>query len=159
MRSHFAQLVLTAMKKNERIWVVTGDLGYMMWDEIRTKFPQRFVNVGAAEQAMMGVGVGLALQGKIPLLYSITPFLLYRPFETIRNYVHHENVPLILVGSGRDKEYDDNGFSHWAEEDKQAMKIFSHISAHWPKNNAELDRVWHQALTGKKPYYINLSRF
>src|SRR3989304_5093505 len=101
MRRCFVDVLHTKMAVNNDIWVVTGDLGYKMWDEIRRDYNNRFINVGSAEQVMVGVGIGLALEGKIPFVYSITPFLLYRPFETIRNYVNREEVPVKLVGSGR----------------------------------------------------------
>ncbi|MDE2590931.1 MAG: hypothetical protein KGL95_14845, partial [Patescibacteria group bacterium] len=102
MRARFAHELHKQMKKNPEIFVVTSDLGYKMWDSVRKDFPDRFINVGAAEQAMIGIGIGLSLAGKIPFIYSITSFLLYRPFETIRNYIHHEKIPVRLVGSGRD---------------------------------------------------------
>jgi transketolase len=99
LRRRFADETYKVMKKNKNIVVLTGDLGYKIWDQIRQDFPDRFYNVGAAEQALIGISVGLALEGKIPVVFSITPFLLYRPFETIRNYVNHEKIPIILVGS------------------------------------------------------------
>jgi transketolase len=83
-----------------------------MYDQIRADFPGRITNVGAAEQLMLGVGVGLALQGKRPFCYSITPFLLYRPIEWIRNYLGHERLEVKLVGSGINDDYKHDGFSH-----------------------------------------------
>src|SRR4051812_40784500 len=105
MRATFAEYVHKHMKKNKKIYVVVNDLGYKMWDKVRKDYPDRFINVGAAEQLAVGVSVGLAINNKIPIFYSITTFLLYRPFETIRNYLHHEKIPVKLVGSGRDKDY------------------------------------------------------
>ena len=69
------------MSANEDIVVLTGDLGYGLWDKIRIDYPDRFWNVGSSEQLMMGMASGMAMDGKIPFVYSITPFLLYRPFE------------------------------------------------------------------------------
>ena len=158
MRAYFAQLLHQAMADNPRIWILTGDLGYKMWDQIRADFPERYLNVGAAEQNMVGVATGLALQGQIPFVYSITPFLLYRPFETIRNYLEHEKIPVKLIGAGRDKEYGANGFSHWATEDKKVLALFPHISAHWPTFNEELAKILQRTLTQSKPFYINLKR-
>ena len=80
MRRCFADILYQHMARNKDIWVLTADLGYKMWDMIRDDYPKRFINVGASEQAMMGMAVGLALEGKVPIVYSITPFLLYRPF-------------------------------------------------------------------------------
>src|SRR3989344_3555766 len=118
-RAAFAASLHSQMLKNKNIWVVTGDLGYGMWDRIRDDFPDRYLNVGASEQAMMGIAIGLALEGKIPFTYSITTFLLYRPFETIRNYINYEKIPVKLVGAGRDKNYLHDGISHWPLEEKE----------------------------------------
>lgn len=158
LRQAFAKVLHNKMQKNKKIWVVTGDLGYRMWDQIRTDFPDRFINTGAAEQTMMGIGVGLAIKGQIPFVYSITTFLLYRPFETIRNYIDHEKIPVRLVGSGRDKDYGHDGFSHWAEEDKKVMKIFKNITATWPETEIEVRKMAEEMVNIDKPWYINLKR-
>lgn len=158
MRRCFADILHAKMAGNKNIWVVTGDLGYKMWDQIRTDYGDRFINVGAAEQAMLGVGIGLALKGKIPFVYSITPFLLYRTFESIRNYVNHEKIPLKLVASGRDRDYAHDGFSHWAEEDKKVMAIFSNIRANWPETNEELPALIEEMIQQDVPYYVNLKK-
>ena len=158
MRRLFADLIYQQMVKNKDIWVISDDLGYKMWDQIREKLPERFINVGAAEQAMMGIAVGLALEGKIPIVYSITTFLLYRPFETIRNYINYEKIPVKLIGSGRDKDYSHNGISHWAEEDRDVMKIFKNIKSSWPKDNMELDKLVKEMINDKNPWYLNLKR-
>jgi transketolase len=103
------------MEKDESIVVVTADLGFGMFDKIRDTYPDRFHNVGAAEQLMLGIGVGLALEGKTPVLYSISPFLLLRPAEWIRNYLGEysgEDIKCILIGSGLDDDYAHDGLSH-----------------------------------------------
>ena len=146
------------MKKNNKIWVLTNDLGYKMWDKIRADFPERFLNVGAAEQSMMGIAVGMALEGKIPIVYSITTFLLYRPFETIRNYINYEKIPVKLVGSGRNKDYIIDGISHWAEEDKKIMKILNNIVSVWPKTEKEIPKLVSDMIKSNKPWYVNLKR-
>jgi len=158
MRRCFVDILHAKMAKNKDIWVVTGDLGYKMWDEIKSDYGERFINVGAAEQTMLGVGVGLALEGKIPFVYSITPFLLYRPFESIRNYVNRERIPVKLVASGRDRDYIQDGFSHWAEEDKEIMKILSNIRPRWPEENSEIKGLIEEMLENNNPYYINLRK-
>jgi len=157
-RGHFTHALYKEMKKNPDIWVVTGDLGYHMLDAINNTFPERFINVGAAEQSMAGVGVGLALQGKIPFVYSITPFLLYRPFETIRNYVNRESIPVKLIGGGRDQDYLHDGFSHWAEEDRYIMKMFRMIRSYWPETYEEIESLVKEMVATPKPYYLNLKR-
>ena len=157
-RKVFANEIYKRMSTNNKIWVLVGDLGYGFWDQTKKDFPDRFINTGAAEQSLIGIGVGLALQGKIPILYSITPFLLYRPFETIRNYVNHEKIPVKLIGSGRDRDYKIDGFSHWAEEDKSVMKIFSNIKSFWPTAYTEIPNLVDNMLLDPCPYYINLKK-
>lgn len=156
MRRCFADVLYSQMAKHKNIWVVTGDLGYKMWDDIRRDYQDRFINVGAAEQAMVGVGIGLALEGKIPFVYSITPFLLYRPFESIRNYINHEKIPVKLVGSGRNQDYSHDGFSHWAQEDRKILDILTSIQARWPETNEEIPSVVDEMINVNQPYYLNL---
>lgn len=158
MRAFFAECIHKEMRKNKNIYVVINDLGYKMWDKIKKDYPERFINVGAAEQTLIGVGVGLALSGKIPIVYSITTFLLYRPFETIRNYVHHEKIPVKLIGAGRNRDYIHDGISHWAEEDKEVMAILKNIKSYWPENTKEISKLVNQMLKNNKPYYVNLKR-
>jgi transketolase len=158
MRGMMADLILEQMEKDERVWVVVGDLGYGMWNRVREAHPDRFLNAGAAEQAMMGVAVGLALRGKIPVVYSITPFLLYRAFETIRNYLHHEHIPVKLIGSGRDTDYHNEGFSHWACEDRQVMGVVDEIQSHWPDTMEELPDLVRRMFVSRGPWYVNLRK-
>ena len=105
---------------------------------------------------MIGAAVGLANSGYVPVCYSITPFLLYRPFEMIRNYVDHESVCVKLVGSGRDKDYAHDGFTHWAEDDLKIMSAFQNISLIKPKNLTQGD--FDTFMNSNKPSYLNLSR-
>ena len=158
MRPLFASSVHKHMQKNKNIYVVVNDLGYRMWDKVREDFPDRFINVGAAEQAQIGIGIGLAISGKIPVVYSITTFLLYRPFETIRNYIHYEKIPVKLVGSGRDRDYLHDGISHWAQEDKEVMAVLKNISSHWPEDENEIPKLVTRMITNNKPWYVNLKR-
>lgn len=157
-RGWFAYELYNQMRKNQNIWLVTGDLGYHVLDFIKRDFPDRFINAGAAEQSMIGIAIGLALQNKIPFVYSITSFLIFRPFETIRNYLHHEKIPVRLVGTARNKDYIEEGISHWAEEDKQVMSIFKNIKARWPETKEEASQLVKEMVTINEPWYINLRR-
>ncbi len=158
LRRKFADLIYEKMSTDPNIIVITGDLGYKIWDPIRKDFPDRFINAGAAEQAMVGIAVGLALEGYIPIVYSITTFLLYRPFETIRNYLNHEKIPVKLIGSGRDKDYTHDGISHWSTEDKQVLAIFSEIIGFWPNDVDELSQQFDKILYNNLPTYVNLKK-
>ena len=158
MRKQFSERLHQEMAKNKDLFLLTGDLGYGLWDRIRIDYPNRFYNVGSSEQLMMGMAAGIAMDGKIPVVYSITPFLLYRPFETIRNYIDHEKLPVKLIGGGRDKDYGYLGFSHWAEEDKQIMKVFKNIKTIHPKNIELMNKNFNWILDKETPVYMNLKR-
>ena len=155
-RQRFKELFTEEMKQNEDIILLVGDVGYKVFDHLREEFPSRVINPGASEQLMMGMAAGLAMDGKIPVCYSITPFVLYRPFEFIRNYLNHESIPVKLVGSGRNEDYGVCGFSHYACEDLEVMKIFSNIEVHHPQSPADIDIK--KFLYSSTPSYINLQR-
>lgn len=157
-RRVFADELQKRMIANEKIIVLTADLGYKMWDQINNLFPDRFINVGASEQALLAISVGLALENKIPIAFSITPFLLYRPFEIIRNYIDREIIPVKMIASGRDKDYLNDGFSHWAEEDKKILEIFKNIKTCWPENIKEIPELVEEMINDNNPWYLNLKR-
>lgn len=157
-RGEFAAELYEWMSKDEDIILVVGDLGYKVFDMHFRDYPDRCFNVGASEQAGMGICVGLALEGKKPYFYSITPFLLYRPFETIRNYINHESIPVRLVASGRNQDYAHDGFSHYAGDDYKVMDIFENITPIWPNDLLEVRQAGTQMAQGTVPYYINLTR-
>ena len=155
-RREFVNLIINEMNKNEKIFLLTGDLGFGLFDDIRKKFPNRFINVGSCEQLMIGLAVGLSYEGWIPLCYSITPFLLYRPFEFIRNYLNHELANVKLVGGGRDKDYKNLGFSHWAEDDVKIISSLENIEIYKPEKMSS--EIFNDFIYNNKPSYINLIR-
>ena len=156
MRKEFATFLHKEMSYNDNIVLLTGDLGYGLWDRIKIDYPDRFYNVMSSEQLMVGAAVGLAMEGFIPLVYSITPFAIYRPFELLRNYLHHENIPVKIVGGGRDKDYGYLGFSHWAEEDIKILSTLENIELYKPKKATSL--IYQDFLYNHKPSYLNLKR-
>jgi len=158
MRKECAALLLGSMNTTNKIHVVTADLGFGILDSIKSTFPDRFYNVGAAEQLMIGAAVGMAEQGLIPVCYSMSSFLLYRPFEFLRNYVNAENVPVKLIGSGRDKDYSHDGLSHWAHDDEQLLAVLPNIKIYKPQDIQELESVWTEFITSDQPAYLNLTR-
>jgi transketolase len=158
MRRDFAERLHLEMGKNKDIYLLTGDLGYGLWDRIRIDYQDRFFNVGSSEQLMLGMASGLAMEGKIPVVYSITPFVIYRPFEFVRNYVDHEKLPVKLIGGGRDRDYGYLGFSHWAEEDRDIMSNFNNIKTLHPENVEKMHDNFKYVIDKKTPLYMNLQR-
>lgn len=158
MRRTFADELLKRMQKNKDIFLLVGDLGFKMWDSHFAAFSDRCVNTGAAEQALMDIACGLALDGKIPFVYSITPFLIYRPFETLRTYINHEKIPVKLVGSGRNRDYKHDGISHWADDVGLFLNPLSNIKQFWPKDKEEIPDILDKMLSNQLPSFISLRR-
>ena len=158
MRGWFAYELYQQMKKDKDIWLICLDLGYKIFDAHFKDFPNRCINPGAAEQAGMGITVGLALEGKKPFIYSITPFLLWRPAETIRLYINHEKIPVRLVASGRKDDYKHDGFSHFAGDDKNLLDCFKNIFCAWPETKEQIPDLVEAMVDSNKPWYLNLKR-
>ena len=158
MRRLFSQLLENEMSINRDIYLLTADLGYGMWDRIRDNFPDRFYNVGAAEQLLIGAGVGLTLEGKISICYSITSFLLNRPFEFIRNYLNHENIPVKLLGAGLNDDYGNLGFTHHSNDYKNILSLFNNIECFVPKNKEDLQENFKSYIYNNKPSFVGLRR-
>jgi transketolase len=158
MRKECAYLLLEEMSVNPRIRVITADLGYGILDHIRNAYPDRFYNVGAAEQLMIGAAIGLANEGYIPVCYSMSSFVLYRPFEMLRNYLNHEGIPVKLLGSGRDRDYDHDGISHWAHDDQEVLASLPNIDVYKPVDLADLQKDFAEWINSSNPAYLNLVR-
>lgn len=157
-RRLFADTLHQEMKTNPKIRLIVGDLGYKIFDECFADYPDRCFNSGAAEVLMTNMAVGMSLSGFRPVIYSITPFLLWRPAEQIRLYINHESIPVVLVGSGRDSDYGHDGFSHDACDDKDLMRVWKNITPYWPNGDDEVIKATKDSLNSNKPSYINLTR-
>ena len=158
MRYKFAEVLEAQMDVNKDIFFITADLGYKIFDNILAKYPDRAMTIGAAEQVMLGMAVGLADSGKIPVVYSITPFLLYRPFEIIRTYINHERSNVKLIGCGRDNDYSHDGFTHFAGDDKDILTSLTNISKFHPNSCEKLEEIIIESLKKDGPVYINITR-
>src|SRR3990167_4925951 len=164
MRKEFANKLHFYMQRNKSIFLVVGDLGYSIWDKVREDFPDRFLNTGAAEQAAVDICIGLALEGKIPLWYSITTFAIYRPFEGLRTYINYESIPVKIIASGRGKDYLHDGISHWSEDAKYFLDGLPNIHQHWPDSNdwseagESLESLFPHIITSGKPEFVSLCR-
>jgi transketolase len=122
MRGEFVQTLVELGESDERIVLLTGDLGYAALEPFVGRFPDRFFNVGVAEQNMVGLGTGLAEAGFTPFVYSIATFASMRPYEFIRNGPVLHELPVRIVGMGGGLDYGPNGMTHYALEDVALMR-------------------------------------
>ena len=120
MRRELAKEILANWNLPD-VFFLTGDLGFMALEEVKSTLGTRFVNTGVAEQNMVGIAAGLAREGHKVFAYSIAPFCYARPFEQIRNDICMANLPICLIGNGGGYAYGAMGPTHHALEDCAAM--------------------------------------
>ena len=122
MRATFVRTLVELAEEDERIVLLTGDLGFTVVEPFAERFPDRFFNVGVAEQNMLGVATGLAEAGFVPFVYSIATFATLRSYEFMRNGPVLHRLPVRIVGVGGGLEYGMNGLTHYALEDIAVMR-------------------------------------
>lgn len=137
MRSVFNETLLEIARNDPRIFMVLADIGYGEIEPFAQAFPDRFFNVGVAEQNMTGVACGVAMEGNIAVTYSIANFPTLRPLEQIRNDVcyHNANVKIVIIGGGL--AYGSLGISHHSTEDLAIMRALPNIVVVAPSDFAE----------------------
>ncbi len=114
MRRAVINTITEFAKKEKKAFMIVGDAGYGVMDEFCRFFPERFLNLGVAEQNMIGFSAGLAMAGFKVFVYDIIPFLLYRAYEQIRNDICYQRLPLTLIGIGSGITYAPQGITHYA---------------------------------------------
>lgn len=158
MKKQFFDYLIQLMEENKDIFFISCGLGWPRTDEIKQKFPDRYVQTEASEQTALDIAVGLAYSGKIPVVYTITPFLL-RGFETIRTYINHENLHVVMIGAGRDDDYSKHdGFSHDATDIDEILETQKNTLRMYPVEKEELISRLVEAIDTKGPVFISVPR-
>jgi transketolase len=159
VRDTFARTLYDIAKMNPGVFIVVADIspaGSMA--PFREEFPDRFVNVGVAEQSMIGLCAGLALRGCTPFAYTIATFTLYRPFEQVRDDLCYQNLPVTLVGIGGGVSYSTLGGTHHAQEDIALMSALPNMSIIAPCDPAETAAATWAAAERRGPVYLRLGK-
>lgn len=151
MRKAFTKVALDKASSS-RNYFITGDLGFMAFEDVREQYGTRFINAGVSEQNMIGVAAGLAREGMLPIVYSIAPFCYARPFEQIRNDICMPNLPVCLVGNGGGYAYGHMGPTHHALEDCAVLNSIG-VRVVVPAFDSDIAQVCHSILS---PTYIRL---
>jgi len=158
MRGAFIDALMELAATDERVWLLTGDLGFSVLEPFRERFPDRFVNAGVAEQNMTGVAAGLALSGKIAFTYSIANFPTLRCLEHVRNDVCYHDLAVKIVSVGGGTVYGSLGYTHHAVEDLAIMRTLPNITVIAPGDPVEV-RLAVRALAARPgPAYLRLGR-
>lgn len=158
MRTAFINTLTKLAEKDDRIFLIVGDLGYSVVEGFRQRFPDRFLNAGIAEQNMTGIAAGLAKEGYTVFTYSIGNFPTLRCMEQIRYDVcyHNLNVKVVSVGGGY--AYGPLGASHHATEDFGMMRILPGITIASPADAFETEAVLTQLVNSSSPAYLRLGK-
>lgn len=155
MRREFAKTLVELAEKDKKIVLLIGDFGYGIVDEFKAKFPKRFFNFGVAEQEMIGHAAGMALEGLKPYVYTITPFLIERPFEQVKLDINQQNVNVKLVGYA---DYPDQGPTHEEIDGRGLMSLLKNIVSYFPKDSRETKHALLDSYKHQKPTFISLKK-
>lgn len=153
MRYRFGKVIVKIAEKDSKVILIVGDIGYRIFDEFREKFPERFINIGISEQSMIGIAAGMALEGLKPWVYTITPFLIERPFEQVKIDVDQQNANVKLVGYA---DYPGLGPTHSELDGPKMMSLFKNIKSFFPKNGDETEKFVYEAYKNNEPAFISL---
>ena len=151
MRKAFAQTLTRLAEEDPRVVFITGDLGFQVLDELRDRFPERYINVGVAEAEMVSLAAGMAAEGFRPVAYSIASFATARPYEQIRYCVAYHNVPVLLIGAGRGYLYSTSGVSHHAADDLALMSVLPNMTVVAPGDPVEISALLPELLRSGRP--------
>lgn len=157
MRDVLSSLLVTTAE-NPHFVVLSGDHGYALFDGLRSAAPGQFLNVGIAEQAMVGIAAGLARTGFLPCLYGLAAFVPVRVLEQIKLDLCFGNLPAIILGDGAGLVYSTLGVSHQSGEDIACLRALPHISIFSPADAHELRACWRDALAAGHVAYIRLGK-
>ena len=158
MRNAFLQGLLDVAANDPNVWLITADLGFSVLEPFADRFPERFINVGVAEQNMMGIAAGLALSGKRVVAYSIVNFATLRCLEQIRNDVVHHQADVKIVGVGTGYAYGSQGHTHYGLSDAAVMNAIGGIDVITPADPIEARYVTRVMFESSMPAYLRLGR-
>ena len=153
MRRRFGKVITELADQDKNIVVIVGDIGYRVFDEFRDKYPERFINIGICEQSMIGVCAGMALEGLKPWVYTITPFLIERPFEQVKLDIDQQNANVKLVGFA---DYPTLGPTHRELDGEKLIQLFTNITPFFPKDGNETQSMMYEAYEKHGPAFISL---
>jgi transketolase len=158
MRNAFIGALLEIAEADSRVVFLTGDLGFMVLEPFAERIPERFLNVGVAEQNMVGLATGLAESGYIPFVYSIGTFASMRAYEFIRNGPLLHSLPVRIVGVGAGLDYGHNGITHYALEDVAIMRAQPDMTIIAPADPAQAVSALHCSYDIAGPIYYRIGK-
>ena len=158
MREVLSDILTDLAAKDPRFIVLTGDHGYALFDALRKLHPDQYLNVGVAEQAMIGIAAGMAQSGFRPIVYGLASFVPVRVVEQIKIDLCTSSLPCIILGDGAGLVYSKLGFTHQCGEDLACLRALPHIKLFTPADAHELTICFAEAYAHKGPSYIRIGK-
>jgi transketolase len=154
MRRAFGKTIVKLAEKDPTIILISGDVEQEM-EIYKEKFPDRYINAGLCEQTMISMAAGMAAEGLRPVVYSITPFLIERPFEQIKIDIDEQDLPVMLVGQS---DYPTHGPTHRPLNAEGLVGLFKNVMGYFPRNLFETEKAMLDAYLMKKPAIICIKK-
>jgi transketolase len=158
MRSAFAQEMTDLASADDRVIILSGDIGNQMFDEFQEKFPSRYINCGIAEANMVSMAAGLAICGMRPFIYTFTAFDTTRCFEQIRIDLCYQNLPVVIIGLGGGLTYAPLGPTHYICEDIALLRSLPYMTVLCPGDAVEVRCSIRESLKHHGPVYIRIGK-
>jgi len=159
MRNELINLINKTLKNKKNSYFLTADLGYSVLENLQKDLKKRFINVGISENNMLLLAVGLSeINKNLVYTYSISPFLILRPAEIIRNYISNENRNIRLIGVGSGVSYSNMGKSHHSLDDINYIYSLKNILIINPANLEELNYSYKKFLNYTRPLYFRINK-
>lgn len=158
MRNTIIDTITHQAEFDEDIFLISGDAGFGVLDNFKDKFPDRFLNLGIAEQNTTGFAAGLSLAGFNVIIYNLIPFLLYRCYEQVRNDICYQNLPVTLVGIGSGVTYAPQGTTHYSLEDINIARSIPNLTILSPADPLEAKACIEYAIKSEGPVYIRAAK-
>ena len=158
MRDTFVETLIEEGKRDPRVFLITGDLGFGVLEKFEKALPKQYINAGVAEQTMLGLAAGMASTGKRVFVYSIGNFPTVRALEQIRNDVCYMNNSVVIVSVGAGYSYGSQGYTHHALEDIAVMRALPSMEVITPADPFETVELTRYLVQSNKPSYLRLGR-
>lgn len=158
-RREFIDVLIKLAEKDAKVVLIVADVGFNYIEEFQRRFPDRFFNFGVTEQSAMMIATAMALSGFKPYIYSMVNFMIFRPYEMVRNAVCLHNANVKIIGVKGSEKYKFLGFSHNLISENEEIKVLKHlpnIKIFIAKNPKEAKEAILKSYKTKGPAYIRI---